>query len=173
MTNKKYHHSQDDDVEENMNKLTNQPPRVQQNAANQNRMHPGVSQHVEQYTQYSNQTQQMQQKMEQMQQYINEMSGQFSMKEQQYQSQLQSMGNKMGKYEEYLKTLMAKYNELKEDRDLLKERFKNNSTESNVNKYALDAIEEKKRELLALSKNVQEKIAKLEQLQRVPETPEN
>jgi hypothetical protein len=31
----------------------------------------------------------------------------------------------MGKYEEYLKTLMGKYNELIEDRNLLKERIKN------------------------------------------------
>jgi hypothetical protein len=76
------------------------------------------------------------------------------------------MHTKMTKYEEYLKTLMGKYNELREDRDLLKERFKNNSgTESNSNKYAMDAMEDKKRELIQLSNNVQEKIARLEQLQ--------
>jgi hypothetical protein len=76
------------------------------------------------------------------------------------------MHGKMTKYEEYLKTLMGKYNELRDDRDLLKERFKNSSgTESNSNKYAMDAMEDKKRELIQLSNNVQEKIARLEQLQ--------
>jgi hypothetical protein len=91
-------------------------------------------------------------------------------KEKQYQLQLKMLGGKLNKYEEYLKTLMGKYKQLQEDRDLLKERFKNNSgNESNVNKYAMDAMEDKKRELIQLSASVQEKISKLEQLQNKQE----
>ena len=168
MSNKKYHHSSTNDMDENINKMTNQSPKVQQNMANQNRMNPNVLQRAEQYTQmYQQPQQQMQQQQQQQQveQYIQELNVRFSMKEKQYQDQIQLMHGKLGKYEEYLKTLMGKYNELRDDRDLLKERFKNNPQESNVNKYAMDAIEEKKRELLQLSNSVQEKINRLEQLQ--------
>ena len=168
MSNKKYHHSSTNDMDENINKMTNQSPKVQQNMANQNRMNPNVLQRAEQYSQmYQQPQQQMQQQQQQQQveQYIQELNVRFSMKEKQYQDQIQLMHGKLGKYEEYLKTLMGKYNELRDDRDLLKERFKNNPQESNVNKYAMDAIEEKKRELLQLSNSVQEKINRLEQLQ--------
>jgi hypothetical protein len=168
MSNKKYHHSDDNDIEENVNKLANQSNKVQQNLANQSRMNPNVMQQANQYQQQNqqqNQYQQLQQRSAQMQEYINNMSGNFAMKEKQYQEQLQLMSNKVSKYEEYLKTLMGKYNELQQDRDLLKERFKNNPNESNVNKYAIEAIEEKKKELLRISSELQEKIARLEQLQ--------
>jgi hypothetical protein len=174
MANKKYHHSSKNDMEENVNKLSHQPNKVQQNLANQNRMNPNVLQQAEHYSQHQytqqhqqqQQNQQQQQQQQQVEQYIQEITVKFSMKEKQYQEQLQAMHGKMTKYEEYLKTLMAKYNELRDDRDLLKERFKNTSSnESTVNKYAMDAIEEKKRELLLLSNSVQEKISKLEQLQ--------
>jgi hypothetical protein len=162
MSNKKYHHSSISDMDENVNKLANQTPKMQQNLANQNRMNPNVMEKAEYYSNNYQQTQQQQQ----VEQYIQELRTNFSMKEKQYLGQMQIMNGKMVKYEEYLKTLMTKYNELKEDRDLLRERFKNNSpNDSNVNKYAMDAIEEKKRELLTLSSNIQEKISKLEQLQ--------
>ena len=170
MSNKKYHHSSTNDMNENINKMTNQSNKVQQNLANQNRMNPNVLQQAEHFLQkmpqqYQQQPQQQSQQ-QQFEQYIHELNMKFSMKEKQYQDQMQQMHTKMTKYEEYLKTLMGKYNELREDRDLLKERFKNNSgTESNSNKYAMDAMEDKKRELIQLSNNVQEKIARLEQLQ--------
>lgn len=170
MSNKKYHHSSTNDMDENINKMTNQPNKVQQNLANQNRMNPNVLQQAEHFLQkmpqqYQQQPQQQSQQ-QQFEQYIHELNMKFSMKEKQYQDQMQQMHSKMTKYEEYLKTLMGKYNELRDDRDLLKERFKSNSgTESNSNKYAMDAMEDKKRELIQLSNNVQEKIARLEQLQ--------
>jgi hypothetical protein len=171
MSNKKYHHSSTNDMEENVNKLTHQTPKMPQNLANQNRMNPNVMEKAEYY---SNNYQQQSHQQQQVEQYIQELRSSFSMKEKQYQDQMQIMHAKMGKYEEYLKTLMIKYNELKEDRDLLKERFKNNSTnDSNVNKYAMDAIEEKKRELLTLSSNIQEKISKLEQLQNIQNQESN
>jgi hypothetical protein len=149
--------------------MANQPNKVQQNLANQNRMNPNVMQHAEQFSQYQ-QHQQQQTHQQQVEQYIQELNIKFGMKEKQYQEQLHSMHGKLTKYEEYLKTLMGKYKQLQEDRDLLKERFKNNSgNESNVNKYAMDAMEDKKRELIQLSASVQEKISKLEQLQNKQE----
>jgi hypothetical protein len=172
MSNKKYHHSNTNDMDENINKMTNQSNKVQQNLANQNRMNPNVLQQTEQFSQYQQQTQQKTQQ-QQIEQYIYELNTKFAMKEKQYQEQIHQMHGKMGKYEEYLKTLMGKYNELRDDRDLLKERFKNNSgNESNVNKYAMDAMEDKKRELIQLSASVQEKISKLEQLQNKQEQEE-
>ena len=158
MANKKYHHSSNKDIEENVNRMVNQPNKIQQNLANQNRMNPNVMQHAEQFSQY-------QQQQQQVEQYIHELNMKFSMKEKQYQEQIQNMHGKMIKYEEYLKTLMEKYKQLQEDRDLLKERFRNNSGNES-NKYAIDAIEDKKRELIQLSSSVQEKINKLEQLQQ-------
>jgi len=158
MANKKYHHSSNKDIEENVNRMVNQPNKIQQNLANQNRMNPNVMQHAEQFSQY-------QQQQQQVEQYIHELNMKFSMKEKQYQEQIQNMHGKMIKYEEYLKTLMGKYKQLQEDRDLLKERFRNNSGNES-NKYAIDAIEDKKRELIQLSSSVQEKINKLEQLQQ-------
>jgi hypothetical protein len=170
MSNKKYHHSSTNDMEENINKLANQPNKVQQNLANQNRMNPNIMQRAEHYNQEYQQQQQQQQQPQQQQnqqieQYINNMNMNFMMKEKQYQDQIQLMQGKLGKLEEYLKTLMLKYTELRDDRDLLKERFKNNPPESNVNQYAINAIEDKKRELLQLSASVQEKINRLEELQ--------
>jgi hypothetical protein len=159
MANKKYHHSSNKDIEENVNRMVNQPNKIQQNLANQNRMNPNVMQHAEQFSQY-------QQQQQQVEQYIHELNMKFSMKEKQYQEQIQNMHGKMIKYEEYLKTLMEKYKQLQEDRDLLKERFRNNSGNES-NKYAIDAIEDKKRELIQLSSSVQEKINKLEQLQQL------
>ena len=73
----------------------------------------------------------------------------FMAKEKQYQEHIQSLYGKVGKYEEYLKTLMNKYNELK-----------SNNANASVN-----IIEEKKRELLRLSEEVQQKINRLEALQ--------
>jgi hypothetical protein len=104
-----------------------------------------------QYSQYNQSNQ------PQMQQHIQQLNLQFANKEKQYQEQLQLMHGKMSKYEEYLKILMAKYNELKEDRDLMKERFQNPSNASN-------AIDDKKRELIRLSQELQAKIDRLEQL---------
>ena len=170
MSNKKYHHSNTNDTDENINKMTHQPNKVQQNLANQNRMSPNILQHTEQYSQQQYQQQQQQQQQQQHQQmekYITELNMNFSLKEKKYQDQIQLMYGKNLKLEEYLKTLMVKYKELNEDRNLLKERLMSNSGgESNVNKYALDAIEDKKRELLQLSASVQEKITKLEHLQK-------
>jgi hypothetical protein len=173
MSNKKYHHSNTNDMDENINKMTNQSNKAQQNLANQNRMSPNILQHAEQFSQQQYQQQQQQQQQQQSQQhqqmekYINELNMSFSMKEKKYQDQIQQMYGKNLKLEEYLKTLMVKYKELNEDRNLLKERLMSNSGgESNVNKYALDAIEDKKRELLQLSTNIQEKINKLEHLQK-------
>jgi hypothetical protein len=59
---------------------------------------------------------------------------------------------------------MQKYNELKEERDLLKTNL-NKNMNSDTNNYALNAIEEKKKELLLLSRSVQEKIEKYEAMQ--------
>jgi hypothetical protein len=73
----------------------------------------------------------------------------FMAKEKQYQEHIQSLYGKVGKYEEYLKTLMNKYNELK-----------SNNANASVN-----VIEEKKRELLRISEEVQQKINRLEALQ--------
>jgi chromosome segregation ATPase len=111
--------------------------------------------------------QQQSQQAQQTQQDIQQLISRFSLKENQYQEQVNLLRGKMGKYEEYLKTLMDKYAELKEDRDLLKERFKQNNLGGNDtgNKYILDTIEEKKRELIRMSNDVQEKITRLEQLQ--------
>jgi len=168
MSNKKYHHSSDKDSEENINKMTHQSNKTQQNLSNQNRMNPNVMQQAENYIQQNQIQQQQNNQYQQMQEYIHNMTGNFAMKEKQYQEQLHMMSNKMGKYEEYLKTLMTKYKELQEDRDLLKERFKNNSSnDSNVNKYAIDAIEDKKKELLRISGELQAKISRLEQLQTI------
>jgi hypothetical protein len=174
MSNKKYHHSNSNDMDENINKLANQSNKMQQNLANQNRMNPNVLKQAEQFSQYQQQAQQQaqqqiqqQNQQQQVEQYIYELNAKFAMKEKQYQEQMKQMFEKMTKYEEYLKTLMEKYKQLQEDRDLLKERIKNNlGNESNVNKYAMDAMEDKKRELIQLSASVQEKISKLEQLQQ-------
>jgi Tfp pilus assembly protein PilO len=89
-------------------------------------------------------------------------------KEKQYQLQLKMLGGKLNKYEEYLKTLMARYNDLKTEKDELRQLLNNRPTQDvNINKVNpnLELMEEKKRQLLKLSSEVQEKIARLEQLQ--------
>jgi hypothetical protein len=142
--------------EQNENKMIHQSNKNQQLMAQQNRMHPGVINTASQYSQHNQQ--------QQFEQYEQQLLIKFSTKEKQYQEQLQIMHNKMGKYEEYLKILMQKYNEIREERDLIKkssmERFKN------TNSVAVDALEEKKAELLRISQGIQEKINRLESLQQ-------
>jgi hypothetical protein len=146
--------------EQNENKMMHQSNKNQQLMAQQNRMHPGVVNTAAQYSQHNQQQHQQQQ----FEQYEQQLLMKFSTKEKQYQEQLQIMHNKMGKYEEYLKILMQKYNEIREERDLIKkssmERFKN------TNSVAMDAMEEKKAELLRISQGIQEKINRLESLQQ-------
>jgi hypothetical protein len=155
MSNKKYHKTNDDEEESNINKTMQYTNKNQQLMGQQNRMHPGIMNNAEQY---SNQNQQQIQNIQQ------ELLMKFSAKEKQYQDHIGMLQNKMSKYEEYLKTLMQKYNELKEERDLIKnssaERFKNTGS------VALDAIEEKKAELIRISQGIQNKIDRLEQLQQ-------
>ena len=145
MSNKNFHRTANDVEEQNINKhnpvQSHQPPQQLQH-------------------------QQMQQ--QQMQKYVQDLNVQFANKEKQYHNQLQMMHEKTVKYEEYLKILMAKYNELKEDRDLLKERFQNPSNANN-------AIDEKKKELLRLSQELQVKINRLEHLEQLQQnqTDEN
>jgi Skp family chaperone for outer membrane proteins len=74
------------------------------------------------------------------------------------------MHTKVVKYEEYLKTLMGKYTELKEERDQLKLKLRD-SVETNTNKYSTDVLDEKKKELIRLSNEVQEKIRRFEEMQ--------
>ena len=128
-------------------------------------MNPNIMQRAEHYNQAPQQNQQQPQQNQQIEQYIHNMNMNFMTKEKQYQDQIHLMQGKLSKLEEYLKTLMLKYTELRDDRDLLKERFKNNPPESNVNQYGINALEDKKRELLQLSASVQEKINRLEELQ--------
>jgi hypothetical protein len=63
MSNKKYHKSDDDD-ESNVNKMMNQTNKNQQLMAQQNRMHPAVMNHAENYSNVS-----LQQQMQQQQAY--------------------------------------------------------------------------------------------------------
>ena len=78
------------------------------------------------------------------------------------------------KYEDYLKTLMEKYNDLKNERDNIKHKLLNmNETNTNTNKYSSDAMEEKKKELIQLSTKVQEQIRRLEELQERQESSQN
>jgi len=149
MSNKNFHRTTNDVEEENINKVSL------------------VSN--EKYTPIQPPQQQLQQQLQQqqqMQKYVQDLNTQFASKEKQYQDQLQIMHGKMVKYEEYLKILMAKYNELKEDRDLLKERFQNPSNANN-------AIDEKKKELLRLSQELQVKINRLEHLEQLQQTHSN
>jgi len=164
MTNKNFHRNpQDEQIEQeqNRNKFVSQSNKNQQLMGQPNRMHPGIENMGNMHNQ------QQSQQSQQAQQDIQQLISRFSLKENQYQEQITLLRGKMGKYEEYLKTLMDKYVELKGDRDLLKERFKQNNLggSDTGNKYILDTIEEKKRELLRMSADVQEKIARLEQLQ--------
>jgi len=155
MSNKNYHRTNEPE-EQNVNKMMNHTNKNQQLLAQQNRMHPGVMNNAEQY---SNKNMQ-----EQYQQQEQQLLTKFGMKEKQYQEHISGMQQKIVKYEEYLKILMQKYNELKEDRDLIKnssmERFRNTDSAT------LNAIEEKKAELLRISQGIQEKINRLEQLQQ-------
>jgi flagellar biosynthesis GTPase FlhF len=142
-------------------------------------------QYQQQYQQQMQQQQQYQQpQFQQFQQYQNNDIQENMMKmmerEKQYQLQLKMLGGKLSKYEEYLKTLMARYNDLKIEKDELRQLLNNRPTQDvNINKVNpnLELIEEKKRQLLKLSSEVQEKIARLEQLQSLtqsnPQTEEN
>lgn len=152
MSNKNFHRTENDVEEQNINK-SSIGSREQYNQMQSHQSPPQQLQH-----------QQMQQ--QQMQKYVQELNVQFANKEKQYHDQLQMMHGKMIKYEEYLKILMAKYNELKEDRDLLKERFQNPSNANN-------AIDEKKKELLRLSQELQVKINRLEHLEQLQQNQEN
>ena len=152
MSNKNFHRTENDVEEQNMNKLS---------------LVSSVSK--EKYNPMQPPQQQLQQQLQQqqqMQKYVQDLNTQFTNKEKQYQDQLQMMHGKMVKYEEYLKILMAKYNELKEDRDLLKERFQNPSNANN-------AIDEKKKELLRLSQELQVKINRLEHLEQLEQNQAN
>lgn len=173
MSNKNVHRKSGDEDEQNINKMVHHTNKNQQLLAQQNRMHPNVMNQAEQYSQqqHQQQIQQQQQHQQHQQQQHQQLLMNFAMKEKQYQEQILGMQNKMGKYEEYLKILMKKYNELKDERDLLKtsstERFRN------TNSAAMDAIEEKKAELLRISQGIQEKINRLESLQQNTNTEEN
>jgi len=130
-------------------------------------------QYQQQYQQQMQQQQQYQQpQFQHFQQYQNNDNQEIMMKmmekEKQYQSQLKMLGGKLNKYEEYLKTLMARYNDLKSEKDELRQLLSNRPVQDvNINKVNpnLELMEEKKRQLLKLSSEVQEKIARLEQLQ--------
>jgi hypothetical protein len=130
-------------------------------------------QYQQQYQQQMAQTQQYQQpQFQHFQQYQNNDNQELLMKmiekEKQYQLQLKMLSGKLGKYEEYLKTLMTRYNDLKTEKDELRQILSNRPTQDvNKNKINpnLELMEEKKRQLLKLGSDVQEKIARLEQLQ--------
>lgn len=164
MSNKNFHRTNEPEEEQNINKMMHQTNKNQQLMAQQNRMHPGVMNNAEQYSNYNQNMQQKEQQLQQQfQQHEQQLMMKFAIKEKQYQEYISGIQQKMVKYEEYLKTLMQKYNELRDDRDLLKnssmERFKN------ADSVTLNAIEEKKAELLRISQGIQEKIDRLEQLQ--------
>jgi len=108
--------------------------------------------------------QQIQQQAHQQMQRQAQQQSQSQQVSQQMQMQLQQMHAKVVKYEEYLKTLMGKYTELKEERDQLKLKLRD-SVETNTNKYSTDVLDEKKKELIRLSNEVQEKIRRFEEMQ--------
>jgi len=112
--------------------------------------------------QMSQQKQAQQMQAQQMQQQQQQQQRQLA--QSQSQQVLQQMHAKVVKYEEYLKTLMGKYSELKEERDQLKLKLRD-SVETNTNKYSTDVLDEKKRELIRLSNEVQEKIRRYEEMQ--------
>jgi hypothetical protein len=139
----------------------------------QAQQHYQQQQYQQQYQQQMQQQQQYQlPQFQHFQQYQNNDNQELLMKmiekEKQYQLQLKMLSGKLGKYEEYLKTLMARYNDLKIEKDELRQLLNNRSTQDvNKNKINpnLELMEEKKRQLLKLGSEVQEKIARLEQLQ--------
>jgi hypothetical protein len=141
---------------ENIHELFNE----NQNITVQNMQQRQVSQQVPQQRQAQ---QQMQQQIQQMQQQKAQQQAQ-QQGHQQAQQQIQQMYAKVVKYEEYLKTLMAKYTELKEERDELKLKLKE-KFEGNTNKFSTDVLDEKKKELIRLSNEVQEKIRRYEEMQ--------
>jgi len=149
----------DSKIESNINKFKQPSQQQSQQPFHQQQRQQPQQQQYQQQSQQQYQ-QQYQQQVPQNQELIMK----FMAKEQQYQNQAQVLFDKINKYEEYLKTLMTKYTELKEERDELRVRFRSNN-EVNLNKYSTDIIDEKKKELLRLSADVQEKISRLEQLQ--------
>ena len=145
---------------ENIHELFNE----NQNITVQNMQQRQVSQQVpQQITQQRQAQQHMQQQIQQMQQQKAQQAQQ-TQQQGQAQQQLQQMYAKVVKYEEYLKTLMAKYTELKEERDELKVKLKERF-EANANKFSTDVLDEKKKELIRLSNEVQEKIRRYEEMQ--------
>jgi len=135
------------------------------------KLYQNQQQYPQQYTpqqqQYPQQPQYQHYQQQMMTNEYQENMMKFQMKETQYQEQLKTLSAKAAKYEEYLKTLMARYTEIKNERDILKQQLQT-KPETNMNKMnpSLELIEDKKRQLVALSADVQEKIARLEQLQQ-------
>jgi hypothetical protein len=151
---------------ENIHELFNQEaPEVNQNIYNNDKDLPKIhQQYNQQYQQQQQQYKNMTPQMMQPPQYQPPQQQQQNGQQQQLVAQLQMMHGKVVKYEDYLKTLMEKYNELKNERDNIKHKLLN-MNETNTNKYTSDAMEEKKKELIQLSTKVQEQIRRLEELQ--------
>ena len=161
---------------ENIHELFNQEmPEVNQNIYNNDKDLPKIhQQYNQQYQQQQQQYKNMTPQMMQPPQYQPPQQQQNNQQQQQLVAQLQMMHGKVVKYEDYLKTLMEKYNDLKNERDNLKHKLLNmNETYTNTNKYTSDAMEEKKKELIQLSTKVQEQIRKLEELQERQESSQN
>ena len=161
---------------ENIHELFNQEaPEVNQNIYNNDKDLPKIhQQYNQQYQQQQQQYKNMTPQMMQPPQYQPPQQQQNNQQQQQLVAQLQMMHGKVVKYEDYLKTLMEKYNELKNERDNIKHKLLNmNETNTNTNKYTSDAMEEKKKELIQLSTKVQEQIRRLEELQERQESSQN
>ena len=159
---------------ENIHELFNQEmPEVNQNIYNNDKDLPKIhQQYNQQYQQQQQQYKNMTPQMMQPPQYQPPQQQQQNGQQQQLVAQLQMMHGKVVKYEDYLKTLMEKYNELKNERDNIKHKLLN-MNETNTNKYTSDAMEEKKKELIQLSTKVQEQIRRLEELQERQESSQN
>ena len=151
---------------ENIHELFNQEaPEVNQNIYNNDKDLPKIhQQYNQQYQQQQQQYKNMTPQMMQPPQYQPPQQQQNNQQQQQLVAQLQMMHGKVVKYEDYLKTLMEKYNDLKNERDNIKHKLLN-MNETNTNKYTSDAMEDKKKELIQLSTKVQEQIRRLEELQ--------
>ena len=159
---------------ENIHELFNQEaPEVNQNIYNNDKDLPKIhQQYNQQYQQQQQQYKNMTPQMMQPPQYQPPQQQQNNQQQQQLVAQLQMMHGKVVKYEDYLKTLMEKYNDLKNERDNIKHKLLN-MNETNTNKYTSDAMEEKKKELIQLSTKVQEQIRRLEELQERQESSQN
>lgn len=159
--------------ETNQQSNQQQMQQMQQQQMQQQQQQYQKQQYQQQYQQQMQQQQQYQQpQFQHFQQYQNNDNQENMMKmmerEKQYQLQLKMLSGKLSKYEEYLKALMSRYNDLKTEKDELRQILSNRPTQDvNINKVNpnLELMEEKKKQLLKLSNEVQEKIARLEQLQ--------